>query len=193
MKNFITLLTIFSFFFIAKAQDRVTLKTGEEKNVKIVEVGINEVKYKKTIDGPLYVLKKSDIFMITYADSTKDLFGTEKNTPVINTPPSVTHTDYEKGVRDAEIFYSPSGATTGTFLTTIFGTALLGLIPAIACSSTPPKHYNLDIPLDRITLSNEYNLGYIDKASQIKKRKVWKVWGIGLGINVITLIIVSQL
>lgn len=60
------------------AQDVITLKTGEDINVKVLEVGSNDVKYKKSDnpDGPSYTLLKSEVFMIKYQNGSKDVFNT---------------------------------------------------------------------------------------------------------------------
>lgn len=68
------------------AQDVITLKSGEDINVKVLEVGANDVKYKKSDnpDGPSYTLLKSEIFMIKYQNGSKDVF----NTPAATPPPA---------------------------------------------------------------------------------------------------------
>jgi hypothetical protein len=60
-----------------RAQDIITLRSGEDVKSKIEEVGTNEVKYKKyeNLSGPTYTMSKSDIFMIKYENGTKDIFG----------------------------------------------------------------------------------------------------------------------
>jgi hypothetical protein len=79
--------TIFLSFIFAisslKAQDIITLKTGEDLKAKIMEIGLNDVKYKKfeNLNGPTYTLNKSDIFMIKYENGTKDVFNTTTSAP----------------------------------------------------------------------------------------------------------------
>ena len=65
--------------------DRIVLKNGDESMVKVLEIAPNDVKYKKcdSPDGPLYVVKKADVFMIQYANGTKEVFKTE-STPSSN-------------------------------------------------------------------------------------------------------------
>jgi hypothetical protein len=59
-----------------EACDLITLKNGEEISAKVLEITSIEVKYKKcdSPDGPLYVVRKSDVFMIKYANGTKEVF-----------------------------------------------------------------------------------------------------------------------
>ncbi len=67
---------IFAFTSL-KAQDIITLKTGEDIKSKIMEIGLSDVKYKKfeNLSGPTYTMNKSDIFMIKYENGSKDVFG----------------------------------------------------------------------------------------------------------------------
>ena len=56
MKNLL-LLMVFAFSSsIIKAQDTLTMKSGENVIVKIIEVGSSEVKYKKVnnLNGPIF-------------------------------------------------------------------------------------------------------------------------------------------
>jgi len=61
-----------------KAQDLITLKSGNEINAKVVKVGTAEIEYKKSESpsGPTYTLPVKDVFMIKYQNGTKDMFNT---------------------------------------------------------------------------------------------------------------------
>jgi len=72
------------------AQDLITKKSGEDIQVKILEVNPTDIKFKKTSnpDGPIFTISKSDLLMIRYANGTKDIFdspGTTLNTVDNNT------------------------------------------------------------------------------------------------------------
>ena len=78
-----------TFFFCAInmfAQDVITLKSGEDIQALVQEIGDVDVKYKKfdNPDGPNYSLKKAEIFMIKYANGSKDVFA-ENNTSSVET------------------------------------------------------------------------------------------------------------
>jgi len=78
---FFILFTIF-FFDITTllAQDVIIKKNGDEIKAKIIEVGTTEIKYKKFENlqtSPIYSIYKSDVFMIKYADGSKDVFNPE--------------------------------------------------------------------------------------------------------------------
>ena len=70
--------------------DILVLKNGDEVKAKVLEISPIEIKYKKCNmpDGPLYVVKKSDVFMIKYANGTKEVIKSEaaesNNTPTNN-------------------------------------------------------------------------------------------------------------
>ncbi|MEO5569693.1 MAG: hypothetical protein ABIT08_02600 [Bacteroidia bacterium] len=81
MKKIVTLIAfIIACQFAYSQQDVIIMKTGDEIKSKVLEVGSNEIKYKKAdnIDGPAYSVAKSDVFMIKYENGTKDVFNNEK-------------------------------------------------------------------------------------------------------------------
>lgn len=161
------------------AQDILTMKSGEDISGKVIEVNTTSVKYKKfdAQDGPIYEVLKSDLVMIRYEDGTKDIFSTS------NIALSDNAELYTRGQRDAAIYYKGyKSAGTGTFVVGLLS-PLAGLIPAIACASTTPKDKNLDYPDSDLMQNPDYHRGYVQAARKIKRNKVWKNWGITLGIN----------
>jgi len=73
-----TLLTLLAFFMLlaSQAQDILTKRNGEELNVKVLEITLNEVKYKRFdyLEGPTISILKSDVFMIKYENGSKTIF-----------------------------------------------------------------------------------------------------------------------
>lgn len=61
----------------------IFFRDGEEISVKVMEVGIEDVRYKLCgmQEGPVFVKSKSSIFMIRYADGSKDVFK-ENSAPI---------------------------------------------------------------------------------------------------------------
>ncbi|MFL5762925.1 MAG: hypothetical protein ACJ77K_03215 [Bacteroidia bacterium] len=59
------------------AQDIITMKNGDEKSVKVIEVTPSEIKFKKSDnpDGPTYSEEKSRVFMVKYENGAKDVFN----------------------------------------------------------------------------------------------------------------------
>ncbi len=74
------LLAFFSFFSVlaCQAQDILIKRNGDELEVKVQEISLNEIKYKRfdNLEGPLISVAKSDVFMIKYENGTKDTFTT---------------------------------------------------------------------------------------------------------------------
>jgi hypothetical protein len=78
--------------------DIIVLKNGDEVNAKVLEISPIELKYKKCNmpEGPLYVVKKSDVFMIKYANGSKELIKSEVTEPT-NSPSNNTPTNNYNG------------------------------------------------------------------------------------------------
>ena len=75
MKRKLLVYTLLCFSFSVFSQDILTKKDGTEIQVKITEIGIDEVKYTRFgSTSPIYTLLKSEIFMIKYEDGSKELF-----------------------------------------------------------------------------------------------------------------------
>lgn len=185
-KFVVLVLLVFGHSIDGTAQDIITMRTGEDVPAKVMEVTPTEIKYKKldNPDGPTYTANRSDIFRITYANGTKEVFSEEK----VQAPaePTIFPDSYDKGAEDASTYYRKhGGAAAGTFFTSLLVSPVIGLIPAIACSSTPPNELNLNMPHDAsVTLGTQYRMGYMQRAHQIKKKKVWGMWGLALGLNI---------
>lgn len=94
MKSAIFLAVFLFGYGFVKAQDTITLKTGETIAAKVAEVGINEIKYYKSTnpDGPVYVLSKTDVSGIKYANGTSETFPLSNNQTVGQQPANVVVT-----------------------------------------------------------------------------------------------------
>jgi len=122
----------------------------------------------------------------TTAITVSGFDGFKKNQPV------VSEDLYVKGQLDASRNYKKyKGASTGTLITSLVS-PIIGLIPAIACSATAPKLEKLGYPDEKLFMQKEYYNGYTKKAKKIKSGKVWKSWGIGLGVNLLLAIVIAS-
>jgi len=76
LRLFFTLLALSLLHLSASAQDVLTKVNGEELAVKVLEIRPTEISYKRTDnpDGPLITIRRSEVFMIRYANGTKDVF-----------------------------------------------------------------------------------------------------------------------
>ena len=97
-----------------------------------------------------------------------------------------------KGQIDAAHHYKRyKGAATGTLLTSLLS-PVIGLIPAVLCSATNPKIENLGYPNEDLFKQATYYKAYTKKAKKIKQRKVWSNWGIGLGVNLVVILVLAN-
>jgi hypothetical protein len=110
---------------------------------------------------------------------------TAKSSSILVSMEIASDSSFEKGVRDAKIFYSKHSKPAGATLVTTILTGPLGLIPTLACSGTPPKTHNLGLPDVALMRDPKYNEGYSQTAFGIKKQKVWKNFTYGIFISII--------
>jgi hypothetical protein len=188
------------------AQDIIFLKTGEEIKAKVKEVKPLEISYLKfdNLEGPAYSILKSSILMIKYENGQKDIFSEDKpasnenfiETNAFGAAPITKKTvyTYEKGVADASVFYTgQNSGKGGTLITALLLNGLFGLIPAVACSATPPKIHNLSVPnLEAYQSNPEYAKGYMTQAKKTKTKKIWTNWAIGSVISTVFILVVSN-
>ena len=81
MKRLIVLSTLlFMILCRVSSQDLIIKNDKTELKSKITEVLSSEIKYKKweMLDGPIYTINKTDIFMIIYQNGTRETFETAK-------------------------------------------------------------------------------------------------------------------
>lgn len=77
MKNIFLLLLTSIFSLTAFTQDLIIKRNGEEIKAKVLEVNISIIKYKKddNLNGPTFEIKKSDVFIIKYANWSTDIIN----------------------------------------------------------------------------------------------------------------------
>lgn len=111
--------------------DIITFKNGEEVKAIVTEVGTSEVKYKKcdNKNGPIYSVKKSEVFMIKYANGSKDFFGNQV----------ASAQESNNSVDSKEATDKTDGAAIGAFATGLvglliglFASAIIGIIFGLA-------------------------------------------------------------
>lgn len=64
----------------AKAQDKIYLKSGKNVEAKILEVNVEDVKYKmfSYLDGPTFTVLKTDIQIVIYQNGESQIFEEKK-------------------------------------------------------------------------------------------------------------------
>ena len=76
-KIFLSLIAIIASMILANAQDFVIMKNGDEIKAKVLEITMDEVKYRlyDEPDGVIYTVWKSDIIMIHYESGRSEVFS----------------------------------------------------------------------------------------------------------------------
>lgn len=73
MKKLLFTLLACTIFFAAQAQDILIKRNGDELEVRVLEINLDEVKYKRfdNLEGPVISIAKTEVFMIKYENGTK--------------------------------------------------------------------------------------------------------------------------
>lgn len=68
-------------FSRTEACDILTLKNGNEIEVKVIEIGTSEIRYKKcdNPEGPTITVRKSEVFSIKYPNGSKDIISSSNS------------------------------------------------------------------------------------------------------------------
>jgi len=187
------LILLFAGSSLAMAQDIITLKSGKELKVKIIHLNPKDINFIPEYSSDTVSLLREEVTMLQYKTGIIIyLSGNEEQIPASTFSGSPPDSLYSIGERDATLYYKGyKGAAIGTLITSLY--IPWGLIPAIACSSTPPKAYNLGYKDKNLMKNPEYYAGYTDKAYKIKKKKVWTNFGIGTGTTVIFFILLTTI
>lgn len=176
----------------SKAQDIIYTNSGQTIASKVMTVGTTEVVYKKYDfqEGPSYTKNISEISKIIYENGSVDSFGiTSHSAVVVNN--NVVNTDLQtQGRNDARTFYHAENCGAGWIgVAPLFISPLLGVIPAAICASIPPNYQNLYQPNQELSNNSEYYNSYLNEAHKIKKRKIWKSFGIGSAANTVLVLL----
>ena len=91
---FITLI----FSNTVSAQDNIIMRNNDVVKAKVEEVGVDVIRYHKfdNLDGPIYDMPKTDVYMILYANGTRDVINDQpQNTTPQNTAPQDNYTSVQ--------------------------------------------------------------------------------------------------
>ena len=96
MKHWILFIVVISFQL--NAQDTIRFMDGKVSAVKVAEIGLERIKYNRfdNVEGPVYVVDKSEVKYIKYANGAVDSFGVKKPVVIESTPDYVNHVPAEK-------------------------------------------------------------------------------------------------
>ncbi len=177
------LLFVFLLFLnrFSYAQDTIVQKNGTRIPAKVLEIDKSDIRYKKfeNIEGPSYVLPKSELSLIRYQNGSVDTFNLVSPTRQVKPAIQPLSEMYLKGQHDAEIYYTNYKPAARWTLGLTLPLNAIGVIPAVAFSATPPRKENLGCPDQNLLSNPDYFNGYVAKAKDKKGSHVMKNFGIG--------------
>lgn len=97
---------------------------------------------------------------------------------------------YDKGKEDARRYYRHNGGSIGVGCAAAGCGPVIGLIPAVIVTDNDPKDINLGIPASAYSTHVDYLKGYREEAARMKKKRVWRGYGIGACVLPILYIII---
>lgn len=91
----------------AKSQDIIVKNDKSEIKSKILEITEELIKYKKSemLDGPTYSINKTEVFMLLYANGTKEYIENKAIPKPAPQAPQDTTTDAENDILEPGIYY----------------------------------------------------------------------------------------
>lgn len=102
-KSLLLLLAVVFSAAAAHAQDIIVKRDGEELQTKVVEIGDNQIKYRKFSNptGPVYSIASSEVFLIRYENGTKEVVTSEQTIPA-NQPADDKYAHVKQAVAKAK-------------------------------------------------------------------------------------------
>lgn len=195
MKYIITIIALL-FCISGFAQDIITTTSGDDITCKVKKITKNNVKYYLFGNGDttLKSMHKTEVFTIKYESGLKEVFNEIKVND--NNEEGKWDESYyaRQGREDAkDNYHSPGGAGFGTFATAFLGGPIIGLIPAIPISSTPPKDSHMNYPDRKLEENTAYKTAYRHQAHKTKAGHIWGCYAAGVILDVFAVVVVLLL
>lgn len=176
-------------FIAVRAQDYIKTTDDLVLEVKILEVGLNSIKYLQTSDSTIHFIANKEVESFKYGMGKQD--GT--TTSIVEGTVKEKLPMYNKGVRDAEYYYvGYKPGASGTFWATLIAGPGPGLIPAFIISSRPPEENKLGCPDSVLIKDPDYYKGYMAHAKEKKVQRVWRsyIGGVIAEVVILTFLII---
>ena len=180
---------LFCFTLQLYSQDTIYFRNNNKIVAKVFEIDDFNITYKivDSTNRRQVIIPKNAVRYVVYSNGSVEICSLKKINP--NSLPD--YTMFLKGVADAAKYYRHPCGKGGTFILSFLTGGILGLIPAIACSSTRPKTINLGLPVNAPVTNKDYMLGYIYKAKKMKQAKVWTGYGMGVGAAMLFALLIN--
>lgn len=170
------------------AQDIISLKSGGEMKARILSLNLKSVAFIPENSSDTISLLRDEITRLHYSSGI-NIYLSENEMPIrINVPGNDSL--FDLGKIDAARYYKGyKPAAIATMISSIYFP--FGLIPAIACSATPPSMSHLGYKDQKLMENSSYYEGYTKTAHKIKKKKVWGGFAIGSGFILLIAVLVN--
>ncbi|MFI5150533.1 MAG: hypothetical protein ACHQRM_12420 [Bacteroidia bacterium] len=189
-RSYLFLLFLVLLPFIASAQqDTLFFVNGTTQLAKVSEVTTFDVSYtvQDSVKGTVRKTVDSDeIRLIVYSNGIIQIITIRHLAPVKDM------LEMRHGLLDAGAHYDDGGGMIAVGLTSFLTGGIIGIIPAVACSSVRPRFSNLGIPPGAPLRSKDYMLGYVSQATHMKKKRIWGAYFTGLAGAVVAVLIVNH-
>lgn len=164
---------IVSLVYIDRKYEGEIYEINDRKGTALVKFDNGRKTANRDLNELLLVRHKSANEFANQPGASQANYTSQQNQPVYALDNQGYTKMYQQGEVDATRYYRGyTGAGTGTFVTSFLVGPLLGLIPAIACSSTTPERRNLGLPNTQFEANNDYYQGSTQQAKRIKSKKV---------------------
>lgn len=168
------------------AVDVILRTDGEEISGRVLTVSPSEVAYVPTPGADTLHLATNDVFLVRYANGTRELLQAAAPAPVTGATLS-PEARAAQARADARRCYQGHEAFNGALGATLVGSVFWGALATAAISNAPPQAKNLHVPTPARLADAPYATAYQAEATTIKHRKAWAGYGVGLGIQVLLL------
>ncbi len=178
--RYFMLLFFLSCFRLVHAQDLVVTTMGDTIRGKVIKIEPGRISLLKAElpNGPEYSYQKSSIRTIYYGDGRVEDYASIPFNRNVKADESTEA--FAQGRGDAQLYYKRyRTAGTLTLVTTVYN-PLAGLIVAISTAKSKPKTRNFDLPDGAQWSDYNYRTGYSKEAAEMKRKKVWKNFGLGI-------------
>jgi len=185
MKKYLLFILCLVLAQAAMAQDVIVKIHGDELKAKVLEITPTNIIYQlpDAPDSVKQTIAKAEVFMLRYANGTKEVFSENLPSGTI-AKPDPAHM-YQKGRQDARLHYNGTGAMLGSAASIL----LAGPVgPVIIGAVKPRAHNNHALPYTLLQDPN-YVRGYEKQAHNRKIGKVAIGTGLGVGASVLLILL----
>jgi hypothetical protein len=191
MKKFLLIFALLGCSLAGNAQDIILKTNGQELHGLVLEISLDSVYWIPTdaVQGLQQGIAKSDVFMIKFANGTKEVFSESLPDNQALTQATISQEElYRLGQRDASVYYKGNGAMWGSAASSMVAFPF-GLVGSIAIGASPAQIQQNRVSDVNLLTEQEYIRGYSEQANRKKRGKALAGVGIGVGVQLAAIMI----